>query len=353
MNSILRGLGLLNDGDSKVKRKPLSSLVNDRIPVPDISQEDNTGNFEEEEFTDFDAQTLGSCTARSEGKGTFEEEEKYLSIKIGDEENPQDVVAYENICYAQMIKRESQYPKCVITDLDICGNDRKLLFDELTRIHYKCLMATNTLYCAFGIIDRAINLIQIANSDFKSFGIAALFIATKMEDIIHTQLSSLLEVVGDPTVTRENVINAEIIISNTLRFDFSFPTPMFFLDYYLRIINKTYEQMLIARYVMELCITSEEFVDTKPSALAATAVSITLMITSGCIWTNELAAFSKYTVESLATTIKQARNIIALECTKRYYPVRTEEQQPKHMFVYYKYKSSPFHSVSKKIGLGP
>lgn len=349
MRGIFSNLGMFPQhnsvGDEQKKSFMFPSRENEfRIPTPEIERNSDVGFFEEEDFSEFDAQTLGACTIDQTVYDNYNED--ICNIQIGDELNPQDVVQYEYIVYNEMKKRECRYPRCSFECLDVTAEERCKYINEIDRIHFKCQLTTNTFYRAVGIIDRCLNLIHISSDEFCIFCYTSLLIASKIEDIEPLHIDVLLTCVSESNITKDYIIRAEIQISNSLCFDFNFPNPLFFLDYYLRIIGQTQEQMFIARYIMEICISSEEFCEIKPSALAATSVSLTLLLTQNCCWTEELMAFSNYNPDTLYESLNNAKKVIAQEITKNF-----GQEEPFHSFMYLKYGLEAFGKVSKRIVL--
>ena len=197
----------------------------------------------------------------------------FLEIPIGSPQNVLDATDYENIIYRQMLNREREFPHSVV-DLEITAEDRGFLIDWLNKIHYKAQLTTNTLYRAIGIFDRALNLTIITRETCTLFGLAALIIASKIEDTLPLTYDVAIICSSKKNITKDDLKKKEIQLVSLVDFDLSFPTAFFFLNYYLRIANMDQEDLTYARYVLDSALTSQDFFGARPSVLASTAIII-------------------------------------------------------------------------------
>lgn len=323
----------------KVRRAPLQKIDNS-VPVKIVIPPKQKPNYDEEEEALDELSEIEINVSNANAENHTEEEEEaefnHVETQIGCVGNVQDVVQYENIIYRQMRNREKQFPCCMV-EPEITAEDRGRLFDWIDRIHYKSQLSTSAFYRAVGIFDRALNLTVITRDTMKLFGVAALIIASKMEDTIPLQMNVLLMCIKD-RFTPEEIKKKEIQLSGIINFDFAFPTPLFFLTYYLRICSMNQERMLFARYVMESSITSPDFLDVRPSGIAATAVILTRCVYDSIedCWPETLVGYTQYSLEELVPHVKNA------------YSILTQEDRPECKFIRLKYGSEPFCYVSSK-----
>ena len=120
-----------------------------------------------------------------------------------------------------------------------------------------------------------------------------------------------------------------------LNFKLEFTTPLFFLNYFLRISGQSQESMLFARYVIEVCFTAPEFIGVKPSVLASVAVIIMRVVYGEEPWAKNLADFTQYSLEEPKSDIRNA------------YQVLTNYERPESKFVRAKYGSELFMEVAQ------
>lgn len=154
-----------------------------------------------------------------------------------------------------------------------------------------------------------------------------------MEDIIPIQVEIAVNCAKN-IFTKEELRKKETQLANIVGFDFAFPTPYFFLSYMLRISGQTQESMLFARYIMEVCMTCSNFIDVRPSAIAATVIVITRVYYGKAPWDDTLEGYTCYTLENLSEHIKDA------------YEVLTTPDREESKFIRLKYSTAPFLGVS-------
>lgn len=292
---------------------------------PDISSSDDDFDIDES-YENF-------AVHSDEDEEDENQEFDFVEFQIGDPDNAQDVVEYENIVYANMRKREGKTPLAVIESQDITGDDREALVEWLDRIHYKAQLSTSTLYCAVGIFDRFCCLKYIDPDLIKIYGAACLIIASKIED--NRPLSIRLLIKAAKGIFRpDDIKQAELDVTNAVQFDFSFPTPLFFFYYFIRFADQTQEESIFTRYVMEVCLKDASFIDVKPSVIAAVAFAMAQYVAGKPIWTSDLEMFTNYDLEALEPHILNAHQ--ALLATSK----------NEKSFIRMKYSIQAFYEVS-------
>jgi hypothetical protein len=255
-------------------------------------------------------------------------------ISIGDPEDPQDVVEFEHIIYRSVRSKEKVTPLLQFSQSEISMRDRCLLVDALDRFHYKLGLTTNTLYRFIGILDRYLSVASVPKQKLRVVGCASLLIASKIEDIFPAQSGDIVQL-AERTFTQSELFATEIQVINTIRFDTTFATPLFFLTHFMRIHDQTKQALLLARYVLEICQTNERFFAVPPSMVAAVATLVTRVIGGQEKWPRELAGYTKYAAEELETLAVSAHAMLR------------DANQEESRFIRRKYSSEPFHSVAQ------
>jgi hypothetical protein len=223
---------------------------------------------------------------------------KHTEIPIGHRDDPQDAVEFEHIIYRTLRDREMLMRPLEFNQPEITLRDRNLLIDALDRFHYKLSLTTNALYRFIGILDRFLFVRALPKSKLRLFGCAALFIASKIEDICPAQANDLIDL-ADYTFTRDDLFAAEIEIINAIQFDTTFATGLFYLTHLTRIHNQTKESLLLTRYILELCQTHERLFGLPPALLASLSVMVTRILNQQEKWPKELADYSMHSIEEL------------------------------------------------------
>lgn len=319
-------------------RRPLAAVSNSIISGPLIKSK-SAGMFEPDFDDDIVPNEIDLQILKSPKKEMNNDEQilpqqdfEFTELQIGDPKDPQDISTYENIVYKSMRIRELQFPAQVVK-LSISDSERGQMIDWIDRLHYKSQCCTTTLYRAFGIFNRALNLTNITTDSMRQFAAASLLIASKMEDLVPVSAGILVQC-SKNVLTKDEIVRKEMQLANILEFDFCFPTPLFFLNYFLRISGQTQESMLFARYVMEVLLTSERFINVKPSAIAATAVVVMRVVYGETPWTEDLMMFSRYSLADLEINIRDA------------YELLTDADRIESAFIRLKYGSDPYQNVA-------
>ena len=233
----------------------------------------------------------------------------HVELPIGLPCDPQDVTEFEHIIYRSMRIRELKIPEFSVQQTEITPSDRGMMVLWLCRMHYKCQLATETLHRCIGILDRVISLTNVSRNKLTLIGSAAMLIASKIEDIQPIQIEDIITI-AENSFSENDLKRMEVNVINLIGFDTEFPTILFFLNIFLRLNGQTLQIMLFARYVAEICMTSAEFMNVKPSAIAATALMMTRTIAGVEPWTEALAAYTQYSFENLCHYCKVAHALL-------------------------------------------
>ncbi|AGO11837.1 AaceriADR068Wp [[Ashbya] aceris (nom. inval.)] len=182
---------------------------------------------------------------------------------------------------------------------------RATLVDWLVQVHCRFQLLPETLYLTINIIDRFLSRKTVTLNRFQLVGAAALFIASKYEEINCPTLRELLYML-DNAYTADEVLKAERYMIDTLEFEFGWPGPMSFLRRVSKSDNYEYDIRTLAKYLLETTIMDPRLVAAPPSWLAAGAYYLSRIIIGYNTWTRQHIFYSGYTAEqlvSLATVI--------------------------------------------------
>lgn len=257
----------------------------------------------------------------------------HLELEIGDPTDPQDIVEYENIIYRTMRQQELAAKKHIFRQTEITLKDRNLLIDAMCRFHFKLGSTTNTFYRFIGVLDRYLSVVNVPKRRLHLVGCAALFIASKIEDIKPALADDLIQL-SSYSFTANELFSYEVKIINAIGFDTTFPTPLFFLTHFMRINGQTKTTFLYSRYILEICQTSEAFFNVKGSLMACLAVMLCRILEGKTKWSPELAGYTQYSEEELLPYAEKVNAILQ------------EEDRPETAFMRRKYGSNIFLYVA-------
>lgn len=118
---------------------------------------------------------------------------------------------------------------------EITEKMRAYLVDWLSELHLKFRLWPETLYVCIGLIDKYIMAHpDIKKKDLQCLGITAFHVANKYEEIYPPELKQVLRVT-DNAVSKEDVLELECTILQTLDFNVTFPSILRFMERYSRI----------------------------------------------------------------------------------------------------------------------
>ena len=248
---------------------------------------------------------------------------------------PEDVSAeYDQIIYNEMRREEMNVPPLLAKQIEVTAVDRGLLMDWLDRLHYKCQLTTATYYRCAGIMDRIFASVTLRKQDLLVIGAAAMHVASKVED--HRPMSSEQAVIiGEGAFTREDLLAAESKIMQLLDFRVTFPTILFFLTHYLRILDDTSIcTVLYCRYAAEVATTSADFFGVLPSAIACSVLVLMRLLKNTEPWPSEMAEYTDYSLEDLKPHVVQLQRLLS------------DRDRKESTFMRRKYASDLFHAVA-------
>lgn len=284
------------------KSSSLESTAQQRVPLGRVSNSklSATNSQNSIQFTRKPSVIKTEATITLQGSH-FEKlpDFKFDIVQIGEAEDPMDVVQYEHIIYRTLRQREFQFKKVVFEQSEITLLDRNLIIDALCRFHYKLGLTTNTLYRFIGIFDRFIDSVHdIPSSKLRVLSCAAFLIASKIEDIIPAQSPDLIKL-SENAFTASDLFAAEVAVINAVCFQTTFGTPLFFLTHIMRIEEETKENLLLARYILEIIQTHEFFFGELPSKMASIAIAFTRYLKGKQVWPKSFEGYTRYSFDDI------------------------------------------------------
>ncbi|CCF56393.1 hypothetical protein KAFR_0B00950 [Kazachstania africana CBS 2517] len=176
---------------------------------------------------------------------------------------------------------------------------RRVLIDWIVEVHSKFQLLPETLYLTVNIIDRFLSKQSVLLDKFQLVGAAALFIASKYEEINCPSLKDIVYMVHN-TYTREQIIEAERFLIDTLDFEIGWPGPMSFLRRISKADDYEYDIRTLAKYLLESTLMDSRLVSASPSWLAAASYLVSIVILQGhSAWSMKHVYYSGYTQEQL------------------------------------------------------
>jgi cyclin A len=222
---------------------------------------------------------------------------------------------------------------------DISHSMRSILVDWLVEVGEEYKLQTETLYLAVSYIDRFLSYMSVQRSKLQLVGTAAMFIASKYEEIYPPDVGEFVYITDD-TYNKRQVLRMEHLVLKVLGFDLSGPTANVFLSQMCQLSKSEEKIQHLAMYVCELSLLhGDTFLKFPPSEVAAASLVLARHALSrecdvSVTWPESLVTLTGYTCDTLRECI------MALQRTWR-----AAEDSPQQA-IREKYKSSKYRFVS-------
>jgi len=240
-----------------------------------------------------------------------DETPKWDDIDANDTDDPQAVSDYVNEIYEHMMEKEKKDridPRFLTNQVDINEKMRAILVDWLVEVHRMFKLLPETLFLAVNLIDRFLEVKPVAREKLQLVGITSMLIASKYEEIYAPECNDFVYI-SDGAYSKEQILNMEQLILNTLNFNLTHPSPLHFLRRYSKAAGSDYTIHTLCKYLIELMLIDVKLLKYTPSQIAAGSVYIARLMTQKTpSWTPTLEHYSTYTdaqVHSVAVDMNE------------------------------------------------
>ncbi|CAG2160868.1 unnamed protein product [Oppiella nova] len=169
-------------------------------------------------------------------------------------------------------RKQMADPYYISKQPEINAKMRSILIDWLVEVTEEYKLLDQTLFLAVNYIDRFLSLMSISRQSFQLLGTAALFIASKYEEIYPPELSEFVYITDD-SYTKQQILNMEKLILKALEFDVSAPTIYYFIDKFSTDLQLESIIKHLAKYLSHLTLLeSEPFLRYYPSEIAICSI---------------------------------------------------------------------------------
>lgn len=165
---------------------------------------------------------------------------------------------------------------------------RRILVDWLTDVHMKFKLVPETLFITINMVDRYTSLKQIKRRDYQLIGVTCMMIASKYEDIYPPFIKDFIYVT-DQAYTKQQVVDMEVSILETLGFDLTFTTSLRFLERYIMLAECDARIMAMSKYILELSLVEVRLNKWNQSLIASAAIFVSkkiILVQEGRPWSN-------------------------------------------------------------------
>lgn len=174
---------------------------------------------------------------------------------------------------------------------------RAILVDWLVEVHHMFKLLPETLFLTVFIIDRYLEKAVVAREKLQLIGITAMFIGAKYEEIYAPECNDFVHV-SDGAYEKDQILETEQNVLNTLEFNLTCPSALHFLRRYSKAAGSDYNVHTLCKYLIELVLVDMKMVKFLPSEIAAGAVYVARAMTQKApLWTPTLHHYTTYSEE--------------------------------------------------------
>lgn len=185
---------------------------------------------------------------------------------------------------------------------DINEKMRGILIDWLVEVHLKFKLISETLFLTVNLIDRYLEKKPILRTKLQLVGVTSMLIACKYEEIYAPEIRDFVYIT-DKAYTKEEILQMENEILQTLNFNITVPSSMRYLEVYNYYLKLDESSFMFCRYLLELFLVDYKMLKYNPSLVASSTIYITLKITKK-LETMGVTSLTGYSEEKLRECAK-------------------------------------------------
>ncbi|KAL2828905.1 cyclin-like protein [Aspergillus cavernicola] len=201
--------------------------------------------------------------------------------------------------YLQELEMETlPNPDYIDHQPDLEWKMRGILVDWLIEVHTRFRLLPETLFLAVNLIDRFLSAEVVALDRLQLVGVAAMFIASKYEEVLSPHVANFSHV-ADETFSDKEILDAERHLLATLEYNISYPNPMNFLRRISKADNYDIRTRTLGKYLMEISLLDHRFLRYPQSQVSAAAMYLARLILERGPWDATLAHYAGYTEDEI------------------------------------------------------
>lgn len=215
---------------------------------------------------------------------------------------------------------------------DVNEKMRAILVDWLVDVHIRFKLLPETLFLTVNIVDRYLELNCVPRQRLQLVGTSAMLIASKYEEIYPPEVKEF-EYITDRAYTREEILEMEGKIINSLQFTFTTTSSLRFLERY-GLVSQLDEKMLnLAKYLLELALVDYKMLKYSPSTIACSAIYLINKINKREGWSDTMVKEAKYQETQLRPCAKELCVLLQGAAKHSLQAVRRKFASPEYMQV--------------------
>ncbi|KAJ3019789.1 G2/mitotic-specific cyclin [Thoreauomyces humboldtii] len=246
------------------------------------------------------AETTEAYPAAKKVKTVVQKEEEYVTpreeLDADDIHDPMMVHEYTEDIFkylGELEERTMPNPNYIDIQADLNWSMRYLLVDWLIDVSSKFHLLPETLFMTVNIVDRFLSDRPVSMNKLQLVGLAAMFIAGKYEEVQAPGINAIAYM-ADGGFKADDIMKAERYILQILKFNLHYPSPMSFLRRCSKADNYDATTRTLAKYLMEISLIDHNFLDIRPSRVAAAGLYLARRIAGKEGWNVNFVFYSGY-----------------------------------------------------------
>ncbi|XP_078336420.1 G2/mitotic-specific cyclin-B-like isoform X2 [Crassostrea virginica] len=215
--------------------------------------------------------------------------------------------------YLQYVERRFVYPENFSSSNgEVTSQMRSIMTDWFIQVQVHQELRQQTLHMAVELVDRFLTYKRVPLNTYQLVGITCLLIAAKYHERFAPEVQTLCYLT-DNTYVKDQVLRMERHILRTIGFDLNIVDVTVFMDKILLIENSLPKEMRqMTKYILDLTLTSDEFIFTVPSLMASAAVCLArkILVSEEPSWTLGLSYFSRYAMNDLIPCMQSMLDLL-------------------------------------------
>ncbi|XP_062503220.1 G2/mitotic-specific cyclin-B-like [Corticium candelabrum] len=198
-------------------------------------------------------------------------------------EDPQLCLVYKKDILVNMLKLE-QAPCYIVKEnfilalqREVTPRMRTLLLDWLHAVHVRFNLLQETYNLCVDLIDRSIQTLAIAKTNFQLLGVTCMHVAAKFEEIYPPTIDDYVYVT-DNTYSAQEIRKQEILVLKSLHYRISRPLAIQFLRQLSAEGNASVVEHNMAKFLLDVSIMDQKVASCLPSQRAAAALLLAVRI---------------------------------------------------------------------------
>eukprot|EP01080_Neovahlkampfia_damariscottae_P004445 gene4445-7820_t len=229
-------------------------------------------------------------------------------INIDTYENYSFESIYSEVVYDLLREKEKCYrPRIGYIEnvqKDINSSMRTILVDWLNDVCVEYKLESQTLYLAVNLVDRVLSEVNVSRGKLQLVGVTSLYLSAKYFELVTPNVEDYVYIT-DNSYSKEQIVDLELLILNTVKWNLTPVLNTDFLDRYLTATKANSIVRNLSNYLSEITLQNFDFIQFLPSMIAASCVVLAHHSLDLPHWNGTLEHYTGYQSEDLIPCLKK------------------------------------------------